>query len=418
MSSDEPPTPIQRHATPFVYGYFVLLMVLELGPEKLASTPLKFIYKDQLHLDAQGQALLGALIAIPGYFAFAFGLFRDLFNPLKMGDRGYLFLFGSLIGLVFLVLSRVPLTLASLAAGLLIVSAGQMLVRAAYQALMRNTSDQRLMSGRMSTTYQFMVTALPMAATVAGGWLTEHEISWRTILVGVGVGYLSLAAFGLWKPAGVFEGVPLSGSTAPSKFWRDLRSLIRLRAFWIAAAIWGLWAFSPGANTPILNYMTNTLKMSPTQYSIYDGLTTATLVPTVLLFGLLIKRLSLWVLVVIATVVAIPQMIPLMLIHNAGQSYAAATFMGLTGGLANAAYWTLVIRASPKNLAGVGMLMAVSFGFASMKGSDVLGGWIFNNWGFSGCAIVTTVAYLFLIPLIFMLPKALVRPHDDEAIGE
>ncbi|MHB8637809.1 MAG: MFS transporter [Fimbriimonadaceae bacterium] len=416
MTTDEAHGSTQRHATPLVYGYFVLLMALELGPEKLSSTPLKFIYKDQLHLDAQGQALLGALIAIPGYLAFAFGLFRDRFNPLKLGDRGYLLVFGSLIGLVFLAISQAPLTITSLATGLLIVSAGQMLVRAAYQALMRNISERRMMSGRMSATYQLMVTTLPMAATVAGGWLTEHQVSWRTILVGVGVGYLGLAAFGLWRPTGVFEDVPLSGSREPSRFWQDVQALMRVRAFWLAAAIWGLWAFSPGANTPILYYMTNSLKMNATQYSVYDGLTTLTLVPTVLLFGLLVKRFSLWRLVVIATVVAIPQMIPLMLIHNAAQSFAAATFMGLTGGLANAAYWTLVLRASPKNLAGVGMLMAISFGFISMKGSDVLGGWIFKHWGFSGCAWVTTAVYLLLIPLIFLLPRALVEPRDDERV--
>ena len=401
-----------------VYGYFVLLMLLELGPEKLASTPLKSIYKDQLHLDAQATATLIALITIPGYLAFAFGLIRDRFNPLKMGDRGYLLVFGSLIGFIFLAISQIPLNVSSLGACLFLVAASQTLVRAAYQALMRNVSDARLMSGRMSTTYQFMTTALPMLATVAGGWLTEHSVSWRTILVAVGLGYLSLGLFGLWKPPTVFEGVPASGTKDLAAYWLEVRALAKQKAFWIAALIWGLWAFSPGANTPIYYYMTTTLKMTQTQYSFYDGLTTMTLVPTVLLFGLLIKRFSLWSLVLVATVVAIPQMIPLMLIHNAGQSYAAATFMGLTGGLANAAYWSLVIRASPQGLAGTGMLMAISFGHLSVRGSDILGGWIFKGWGFTGCAVVTTVAYLFLIPLTFMLPRELVRPRDDQEVSQ
>ena len=417
MTTDEPQAPSRRHATPLVYGYFVLLMTLAIVPEKLASTPLKFIYKDQLHLDAQATATLIAIITIPGYFAFAFGMCRDRFNPLKMGDRGYILVFGSLIGLLFLAISQIPLTLGTIGVCLFLVAASQTLVRAAYQALMRNISEARLMSGRMSTTYQFMTTALPMLATVAGGWLTENKVSWRMILVGVGIGYLSLGLFGKWKPAGVYEGLATSGTTNLANFWSEVRALAKRRAFWIAAVIWGLWAFSPGANTPIYYYMTTTLKMSQTQYSLYDGLTTFTLVPTVLLFGLLIKRFSLWPLVLIATVVAIPQMIPLMLIHNAAQSYIAATFMGLTGGLANAAYWSLVIRASPQGLAGTGMLMAISFGHLSVHGSDILGGWLFKHWGFTGCAVVTTVAYLFLVPLVFMLPRALVKAADDEEIG-
>ena len=417
MTTEEPQAPKQLHATPIVYGYFVLLMTLELAPVSLSATPLKYISKEQLHLDAQAAATLAAFVAIPGYFAFALGLIRDRFNPLKMGDRGYLLIFGCVIGLIFLVISQVPLTLRSLGFCLFLVAASHMLVRAAYQALMRNISEARLMSGRMSTTYQFMTTAIPMLGTLAGGWLTDHEISWRTILIGVGLGFLCLGLFGTWKPAAVFEGLAPTPATSSAEFWREVKALAKRKAFWIAAVIWGLWAFSPGANTPIYYYMTTTLKMSQFQYSVYDGLTTITLVPTVLLFGLLIKRYSLWSLVLTATFVAIPQMIPLMLIHNAGQAYAAATFMGLTGGLATAAFWSLVIRASPQGLAGTGMLMAISFGSLSVRGSDILGGWIFKHWGFSGCAIVTTIAYLFLIPLMFMLPRALVRPHDDETIG-
>jgi MFS family permease len=402
----------EKHANPEVYGYFILLVALAVVPEKLASTPLKSIYKDQLHLGPVGSATIAAIIAIPGYFAFALGLCRDRFNPLKMGDRGFILVFGLGIGLLFVILSRIPLSFNSVAVALLLIFAGQTLIRAAYQALMRNTSEARLMSGRMSTTYQLMVTALPPAATVAGGWLTDHHMSWRTILILVGAGYGALGLFGFWKPAAVYDGLPEKHLVEPAAFWAGIKALANNRAYWVAATIWGLWAFSPGAVTAIYYYMTTTLKMSQAQFSIYDGLTTLTLVPSILLFGLLIKKVSLWRLLLVATVLAIPQMVPLMLIHTAPQAYMAATFMGLTGGLANAAYWSVVIRASPQGLAGAGMLMAISFGHIFVHGSDVLGGYLYNAGGFAACAWVTTAVYMLLLPLIYLIPKNLVSRGD------
>jgi len=229
--------------------------------------------------------------------------------------------------------------------------------------------------------------------------------------------YLCFALFGLWRPAQVFDGLPPSGEASFAKLRADLKSLFRHRPVWIASAIWGVWAFSPGANTPLLYYWTDTLKLSKTQWGIYGALFSGLSVPTILLFGVLCKRFSLWPLLLVATFVAIPQMLPLMFIHTATQAYIAGSVMALSGGLANAAFWGIVLRACPKELAGTGMLLAISFGYTGFQGSDVLGGWMFQRWGFAGCAWVTTAVYLLLIPLVFALPRALVRPADDEKIS-
>lgn len=394
-----------------MYGYFVVLVSLTLLPTSLASIPLSFLYKNDLHLSATGSAAFKVVVTLPGYLAFAFGMLRDRINPFRMGDRGIMLLSGLGIGLLFAVLGRAPLGMAGLGLGLILVASLVELSRAAYQALMRNVAETRRMSGRMSTTYQFLNNGVPMVAALLGGVLSER-VSWQNTAGLIGLTWVAYALFALLKPKAVFESVAEAPAGERPHLREELRSLLRHRAVWIAAAIWGLWAFSPGANTPLQYYMTDTLKLSREQYGVYSSLFTGLCVPTILLFGPLSKRYALWPLLVAATVIGIPQMLPLMMIHNAAQAYVAGSVMALTGGFANAAFWTVLLRACPRDLAGAGMLLAISFGHISVQGSDLLGGYLFEHSGFAACAWVTTGAYLLLIPLILMLPKELLLARD------
>src|SRR5579862_2126051 len=212
----------QQQATPLVYGYFVLLMTLNLAPANVLSAPLQFVAKDHLHLTATQGALFRSFVTIPTFLAFAFGMLRDRFNPLKMGDRGFILVCGAVVGVTYLVISGAPLSVVGLGAGMLVVAASLELIRAAYQALMRNVAEARLMSGRMSTTYQFLHNGVPMLGLLAGGWISDN-VAWRSLLVIAGLVYLAFALFGLWRPAQVFDGLPPSGEASFAKLFADLK---------------------------------------------------------------------------------------------------------------------------------------------------------------------------------------------------
>src|SRR5271166_2624398 len=131
---DEPQAAAQRHATPLVYAYFLVLLSLNLLPASVVSIPLSYLYKDHLHLSATGSAVFKLVVTLPGYLAFAFGAVRDRFSPLKMGDRGFMLVCGIAVGLIYIAMSRVPLNMVTLGLGLVLVAASVELMRAAYQA--------------------------------------------------------------------------------------------------------------------------------------------------------------------------------------------------------------------------------------------------------------------------------------------
>jgi len=273
----------------------------------------------------------------------------------------------------------------------------------------------RMMSGRMSTTYNLLASGIPMLALYGGGWLTAL-LPWRSLLVTIGLTYFALGLVAIWKPSEVFDRISSGGGRSLDKTWGDVRLLMRHRGFWLAVAIWGLWAFSPSGPTPLMFFLTDTLKMNPIQYSTFNAIFNGAALPTILLFGFLCKRFSLWRLLLLSTIIGIPQWMPVMFIHSPIQSYVVAAVIGLAGGLASTAYYGLLFRACPEELAGTGMLMAGSVSVIVVELGNVLGGFIYQKWGFAGCAIITTVAYVFLLPLCYMLPRSLVQPHDDEHV--
>src|ERR1700743_1576017 len=63
--------------------------------------PLSFLLKNKLNLSANELATLTLWAGIPAYFSFVFGIVRDYWSPLRLGDRGYFILFGTLSALLF-----------------------------------------------------------------------------------------------------------------------------------------------------------------------------------------------------------------------------------------------------------------------------------------------------------------------------
>jgi len=404
------------HANPAVYSYLLVLCLLVLTPSNVIYTPLQFLYKDQLHLTANQTALFKLIVNVPGFVAFAFGMVRDRYNPFGMGDRGFLMIFGVVAAVFMAALSQIPLSLVTLGAGLILWSLGTGMIGASFSAIIRNVSEARMMSGRVSTVLQSMGAGIGAVAVLAGGWLSDH-ISWRSQMLLVSGIYLLIAAFGLWKPAEATRGVATSGDAKSGReLWAEILELRHHRAYWVAVTIWTVWNFTPPATTPMQYYLRDVLKVTGTQYGLYTAVLSVAFLPTALLFGPLCKQYRLWPLLLWATVFAVPQWIPVIFVKDINQVLGGAIVIGLAGGFGNSAYYALLLRTCPRELAGSGMLIASGLSLAGIELGNVLGGHLYDAGGFPLCAIVTTAAYATMLPLLFLVPRKLTEPKDDEFV--
>ena len=126
------------------------------------------------------------------------------------------------------------------------------------------------------------------------------------------------------------------------------------------------------------------------------------------------------------TIVAIPQLVPMLFMNSVTGALIAAVPIGLMGGVATAAYLDLIIRSSPRGLEGTTLMMSVALNWVAIRFGDVLGTALYDYYGgFTACVIAITVVYALILPVAPARSQAAgrdgrrtnVRIRDDAALG-
>jgi len=401
----------------FYFGSLTLLIYLSTPSGYLVDIATSFMLKDRLHATASQVSMFRLLTAIPAYVAFAFGLMRDMWSPFGLRDRGYFLCFAPVAGVAFLWLAFSRLSYGNIFVGTLLVMLSFRFVSAAYQALIALIGQEKLMTGRLSTLWNLVAYVPAAGAAFASGWVAEHLQPKQTFVL-MAILTFSIALLSFWKPSAVFGNAYQAAQSHGGGFMADVKRLVKHRAVYPAVLIMFLWNFSPGSATPLQFYLTNQLHASDSAFSNYNGVFVVSFIPTLLLYGYLCKRVSLRKLLWWGTIAAIPQMVPLAFIHSAALAQILAAPIGLMGGVATAAYFDLAMRSCPAGLQGTLMMMVDGVYILSARGGDVLGARIYLSnpaHGFLYCVIATTGIYALILPLILLIPKALIATADGES---
>jgi hypothetical protein len=260
-----------------------------------------------------------------------------------------------------------------------------------------------------------------LAAFLAGGVLSGTLESSSAddaarVLFLIGAAFMfSVAAYGVLKPHSVFDNLTSEG-TEKMPLLKNLRRLARHWPIYPALAIWMLWNFAPGSQTPLQFYLQNTLHASDAQWGEWNAIFSASFLPTFILYGFLCRKYPLNRLLFWGTLVAIPQMIPLLLIHSIAGALIAAAVIGLLGGVASAAYIDLLIRSCPSGLQGTVMMMSGSLYYIASRFGDVLGTNLYDRYkDFLVCVVAITVVYALIMPVLMLVPKRLIATPDGMA---
>jgi hypothetical protein len=402
-----------------IFLYFVpltLFVYLATPVGYLLDIGTAYMLKDRLHATATEVSTFRLITAIPLYLSFLFGLVRDLWNPFGLRDRGYFLLFAPLTAAIFIWMSFTPISYSGMLIGMLLVMTSYRLVSAAYQGLLALVGQEQMMSGRLSALWQ-IVSSLPyIVGALASGWVAEHLPPDKTFLLVAGL-CLIVAVFALWQPKAVFARLYDKPLAKGSNLIGDLKRLVRHYAVYPAVAINLLFNFAPGANTPLQFYLTDKLHASDAVYSNYIAVFVVAFVPMFFVYGWLCNKVSLNRLLWWGTLITVPQMVPLALIHSASSAVWLAMPIGLMGGIATGAYFDLAMRSCPPGLQGTLMMLVDGVIVLAQRGSDLLGARIYNSspeHGFLYCVIATTTVYASILLVLLAVPKALVSTTDGE----
>jgi len=224
-----------------------------------------------------------------------------------------------------------------------------------------------------------------------------------------------LVLYAAWRPASVFDNIGAEPAASAS-IADDIKRLVRHWPIYPALLIWLLWNFAPGSTTPLQYYLQNTLHAADAQWGQWNAIFAASFIPTFLLFGILSPKLSLKKLLWWGTIVAIPQMVPLLFINSVTDALIAAAPMGLMGGVASAAYLDLIIRSCPRGLQGTTLMLSGSLFFMVSRFGDVFGTYLYDTFGsFTVCVIAITVVYALILPVLRLVPDDLIATADAKS---
>jgi MFS family permease len=406
-----------------VFLYFtplILVAYLVLPTGYLVDLATTYMLKNQLHTSATDVSYFRLFTAIPVYIAILFGLTRDLWNPLKRRDRGYFLIFGPATALVFVWMAYSRVTYVGLFVGLFLVMLFSRFTMSALQGLMALVGQEKLMSGRLAALWQIVLTVPLVAGALAGGEVAQYLKPRETFLILAAL-TACIGLLGLWRPKAVFDHAYDRPEAKGADLIGDVKRLLRHRAIYPAVIIIFLFQFSPGSNTPLQYFLTNTLHASDAVYGQFQAIFSAAFVPVFFLYGWLCKRVALKHLLFWGTLITIPQMIPLAFIHSATQALWLAVPIGAMGGIAFAAYLDLAMRACPPGLQGALMMLVDGMYYLSYRAGDVLGAKIYDlspRYGFTLCVVAITVVYALILPVLLLIPKHLVATRDGEANPE
>jgi hypothetical protein len=386
----------------------------------LIDVPISFFLKNKFHLSASEVANFRLAAALPLYLSFAFGFARDSWSPFGIKDRGFMILFGTICAALYVLFAFMPVSYAMLLVAVVLLTASFLFVSSALNGLMSVIGQQHLMSGQISAVSNVFGMVPVLAAFLIGGVLSgalesssADEAARILFLIGAVI-MIMVALYGFWKPRSVFGNVTGEGTERlPSR--ENLVRLVRHWPIYPALAIWMLWNFAPGSQTPLQFYLQNTLHASDAQWGEWNAIFAASFIPTFVLYGYLCRRVPLKALLWWGTVIAVPQMVPLLLINSIPGALVAAGVIGLLGGVSSAAYIDLLIRSCPRGLQGTVMMMSGSLFYIASRFGDVLGTNLYDRYhGFTVCVIAITVVYALILPVLLLVPKRLIETSDGE----
>jgi MFS family permease len=413
-------SPSVRHGIFLYLGILIILLAFGGPSGGLIDIPISFFLKNRLHLTAHEVATFRLVAAIPLYLSFVFGFIRDSWNPLGTRDRGFMLLFGGITALLYVLFAFVPISYAMLLVAVVLLTASFLFVASAQNGLTSTIGQQHAMTGQVSAVWNVFLSVPTFGALLIGGKLSglledEHPDQAVRILFLVGAGIMSaIALYALWKPAEVFDNIRVENGSGRHPIG-DLKRLVRHWPIYPAMMIWLLWNFAPGSTTPLQYHLQNTLHATDAQWGEWNAIFAASFIPTYVVYGFLCRRLRLKTLLLWGTVLAVPQMVPLLFIHTMTQALIAAVPIGLMGGLATGAYLDLIIRSCPRGLQGTTLMMSSSLYFVVVRFGDILGTNLYDRYGgFTVCVIAITIVYALILPTLLLVPKHLIATADGQ----
>ena len=401
------------------FSRMALLLALGWGLTNIAyaiyDLPLKFVLKEELKLNAQQISAFFALGVFSNYVKPLAGILTDSVPLFGTRRRWYLILSLLLCGIGWLILGSVPRNYNLMLGVFATTYTMVMIISTTFGGVMVETAQRFEAAGRLTAQRIGMFRFGSLAGGPLGGFLAKFPLLF-TLSLSATLHFVLIPIVWFWLKEP-------QKATLNKDLWRQtgeqLRGLIKSKVVLSAALMICLIAASPGFNTPLFFYQTNTLGLSKqflgnlTLVGAAFGLLTATS------YHKFCQKGSMKALLVVSIIVHALGTLFYHFYQSPATAVAVTALEGVTQTLAVLPVYDLAARGTPKGSEALGYSIMMSVWNLTNSLSDWVGSTLFTTYGFGFSHLIwlnagTTALVLLVIPF---LPRALMNKTDGTLQG-
>ena len=399
-----------RHAA-IVIAVGVLATTLA-QTQLLCRIPLQNLLKNELHVDRSLNAAFFFWVGLAWYFKPFAGIFTDAFPIFGSRRRSYI-LGGTILAVIsWFALIITPHKYGMLLAVSIVINGFMVIVSTVVGGYMVETAQATAGSGRLTAIREFVQQGSYIISGPSAGFLASIAFAWTAASCG-GIMFLLIPVtiFFLHEKRVHIDSRELLGNAR-----KQLVKIGTARTMWAAVGLMALFYIAPGFSTAVFYRQQNELHMNTQGQGFLQFITGVCGVAAALVYSYLCRRYNLRKLLVWGMLLGTAANLGYLFYTSVARARVIDGFNGFGYTLAELVLMDLAVRATPAGSEGLGFSLMMSVRNLALFGTDWFGSTLLDHYHvhFNSLVIANSATTLLTVPLVFLLPLAIVSHKDAE----
>jgi MFS family permease len=389
------------------------IMSTTLGQEQLLGRiPLTNLLKNTLHESRTATSGFFFLAGLAWYFKPLAGILTDAFPILGSRRKVYLVGAATMGALVWLSVCFLPLKYTTLLCAMVVLGVFMMLASTVVGALLVETAQGNAASGRLTALRFGVQYSCAIIGALCGGYLATVWFGWTAMACAAVLFLIAPTALIFLKE----EPVTTGAREILAEAGRQLKRIGGAGTMWAAGGLIGLFYIAPGFTTALFYRQQNELHMLPPQQGLLTTVAALSAIAGAITYAFACRKLKLRTLMLIALSLATVATVAYVFYDSVPRAFAIAAGTNFFEALATTALVDLSVRATPRGSEGLGYALMISINNLARIGTDFLGSTMLDRFHvpFNALVLTNAATTAIAVPLVLLLPAALVSRREDE----
>jgi len=378
----------------------------------LGRIPMQNLLKNGMHASRAATAAFFFWAGLAWYFKPFAGIFTDAFPMFGSRRKSYILTATSLGVLSWFALAITPREYSKMLMVAIILNTFMVIASTVVGGYMVETAQAISGSGRLTAVRQFVEQGCFIISGPSAGFLASIAFGWTAMACG-GIMFLLVPATILFLHE---QQRRMDSRQLLDNARKQLVKIGTARTMWAAAGLMALFYIAPGLSTAVFYKQQNDLHLNTQAQGFLQFISGSFGVLAAIGYGFTCRRFQLRTLLIFCMAMGTAANLGYLFYSSPLRAQIIEGFNGFGYTLAELALMDLAVRATPAGSEGLGFSLMMSVRNLALFGTDWFGSKLLDQYHFSFNSLVfaNSATTLITVPLVLLLPLAIVGRRDAE----